>query len=47
MVQLEYDETGNLLDATEQIVTVKEFSQSDWKYIMNLSHRILERRGNV
>jgi hypothetical protein len=44
MLQLEYDKAGNLSGVDERIISAKEFSTSDWKYVTSLAERILEKR---
>lgn len=44
MLQLEYDRGGNLTGVDERIISAKEFSASDWKYVANLAERIMEKR---
>lgn len=47
MLQLQYDRHGSLVGADERIISVQEFSTSDWKYIASLAQRILERRKST
>ena len=44
MLELHYDAQGALLSADERIISAKEFSTSDWKYVASLAERIVERK---
>ena len=47
MLELLYDANGALVGAEERIISAKEFSTSDWKYVASLAQRILERRRST
>ncbi len=44
VLYLGYSHTGTLYHAEEKIIKQEDFSQSDWKYVVNLGERILEKK---
>jgi len=44
VLYLSYNHSGYLTKAEEKTLRQEDFSQSDWKYVMNLAQRILERK---
>jgi len=44
VLYLGYNVSGKLLQAEEQAIRYEDFSQSDWKYAVNLGDRILEKK---
>jgi hypothetical protein len=44
VLYLEYNMSGKLLEAEEQVIRYEDFSQADWKYSVNLGDRILEKK---
>ena len=48
VLYLDYSPSGTLIQAEEKTIRVEDFSHTDWKYVVNLGERILERRkGNI
>ena len=43
---LGFSRTGNLLQAEEKTIKKEDFSQNDWKFVMSLGERIIEKRKN-
>lgn len=41
---LSYSLSGMLIQAEEKSILYEDFSHTDWKYVVNLGERILERK---
>jgi hypothetical protein len=44
VLYLSYTSSGTLIQAEEQSVLFEDFSHTDWKYVVNLGERMLERK---
>ncbi len=44
VLYLGYTHAGTLYHAEEKTIKFEDFSQSDWKYVVNLGERILEKK---
>jgi hypothetical protein len=44
VLYLGYSANGSLYHAEEKTLKYEEFSQADWKYVVNLGEKILEKK---